>query len=68
MKEKKYIRYGVQDLVLTEEENKQFLKSESKYASIVDSEGNHLDSLEIFWVADEDEDGNEIDEEESEVE
>ena len=61
MKKKKYIRYGVQDLVLTEEENEQFLKSDSKYASVIDANGNLLDALEIYWVANEDEDENEAD-------
>ena len=60
----KYKRYGVEDLVLTEEESKQF---DSKFCLIVDKNGNQLAELEIYWVADEDEDGNELDEDESEV-
>ena len=53
----RYIRYGVEDLLLTEKESKQF---DSKYVTMVDENGNRLGDLELYWVADEDEDGNEL--------
>ena len=51
---KKYIRYGVSDIVL---ESKAALP---KYAEIKDINGNVVDSVEIYYLYDEDENGEEI--------
>ena len=55
---KKYIRYGVDDVVLSEKEVEQL---DSKYCvKVVGKDGNTVRELELYWVADEDEDGNEV--------
>jgi len=64
---KKYTRYGITDIVISEEEMERLGKDWDN-VSIVDKNGEHFASLEFYFVADEDEDGNELDEDESEVE
>ena len=56
----KYIRYGINDIVLSEAENN---KLGSKFCVIItDKNGDILTESELYWVADEDAHGNEIEE------
>ena len=56
----KYIRYGVQDVLLTKEEDE---KIDTKFCvAILDEDGEVVAESELYYIATEDEDGNEIEE------
>ena len=59
----KYIRYGIGDVVFTEEENK-IIEQDYCSVAVLDEKGKVVGESELYYVATEDEDGNEIEESE----
>tara|TARA_R100000008_G_scaffold66330_1_gene43365 strand:- start:403 stop:582 length:180 start_codon:yes stop_codon:yes gene_type:complete len=56
----KYIRYGVGDVVFSEEEMELLGDEWWNPVKILDKDGNEMKELEFYWVANEDEEGNEV--------
>jgi len=49
------IRYGVSDIVITEEESERL----PKYATITDNKGNYVAEVEIYYIEDEEDEDEE---------